>query len=92
MPDKCTLDSRRFLCKNEKNCLKLENVCDGNPQCPDKSDEGLLCNKTCIGCNHDCVQMPTGPLCLCPTGYKNVDINHCEDINECEQYGRYIYL
>ncbi|KYB26208.1 vitellogenin receptor isoform X1 [Tribolium castaneum] len=83
----CTLENQRFLCSDTKTCIKLSEVCDEVNHCPDKSDEGFSCKKTCENCSHNCVQLPTGPKCLCPKGYRNIDEKHCQDINECEIYG-----
>ncbi|CAG9813302.1 unnamed protein product [Phaedon cochleariae] len=89
--EKCSMDNRKFLCSNNKTCIDLHLVCDGHPQCPDRSDEGPLCNTTfdCTkhGCSHECIHLPTGPKCLCPSGYNTIDDKHCHDINECEQFG-----
>lgn len=57
---------------------------------------GILCTHselTCAkhGCSHDCTQLPTGPRCLCPIGYHNVDEKTCVDINECEEYGNILF-
>lgn len=38
-------------------------------------------------CSHECIQTPSGALCLCPKGYHQLSDKHCEDINECETYG-----
>ncbi|XP_017771582.1 PREDICTED: putative vitellogenin receptor [Nicrophorus vespilloides] len=91
-PKDCKLDKRLFLCGNKKTCIKVENVCDSTPHCPDKTDEGNACNdknSTCAThkCSHDCVQLPSGPKCLCPSGYNTIDDKTCQDINECETYG-----
>ncbi|CAH0549992.1 unnamed protein product [Brassicogethes aeneus] len=91
-PNLCTHDAGKFLCGDNKTCIDLAKVCDGSPQCPDKSDESPVCKLPAMscekrGCKHQCLQLPTGPTCVCPKGYKTVDEVHCEEINECEIYG-----
>ncbi|XP_030759399.1 putative vitellogenin receptor [Sitophilus oryzae] len=88
----CTFDQKKYICNDGKACLDLKDVCNGKFDCLDKSDEGGLCNQssmTCShhGCSHECIQLPTGPRCLCPSGYHNIDEKTCTDINECEEYG-----
>lgn len=90
-PKKCRLEEKLFLCANNRTCLPLGQVCNGNPECPDGSDEGSECHNLfdCIvhSCSHDCIHLPTGPKCVCPQGYERKDDRTCEDINECETYG-----
>ncbi|XP_060527930.1 putative vitellogenin receptor [Cylas formicarius] len=91
-PKKCTLEAGKFLCQDKKACVDLKHVCDGNKDCLDTSDESGMCSNSrqnCLThhCSHTCVQLPTGPKCLCPSGYYNVNEKTCADINECEVYG-----
>lgn len=93
-PAKCVLDEGRFLCANNRTCLKLPQVCDDTRDCPDGSDEAPGCqsasnNCKTLTCSHQCVQFPSGAKCLCPRGYHTVDDRTCMDINECETYGIY---
>ncbi|KAJ8941717.1 hypothetical protein NQ318_023313 [Aromia moschata] len=86
----CTPDRRKFLCADGQMCIDVEKMCDGHPDCPDESDEERFCNSTSCsgyGCAHECVLLPAGPKCLCPSGYYSSDAKHCKDINECEHYG-----
>ena len=90
-PEHCTFDQRMFLCADKRTCLKLTQVCDNKAECPDGSDEGPMCKtKTCATheCSHDCIQLPTGPKCICPKGYNTINEKLCEDINECEEFGK----
>lgn len=89
----CSLDNSKFLCSNNKTCIDRIKICDGHADCPDKSDESPLCTLVTAscnshGCSHQCIQLPTGPKCVCPSGYHNEDEKQCKDINECEEYGK----
>ncbi|XP_018579962.1 putative vitellogenin receptor [Anoplophora glabripennis] len=88
---KCNMDEHKFLCSDNKTCIDLHMTCNGHNDCLDKSDEGPMCSlKTSCAehnCSHECVQLPSGPTCRCPTGYHNIDEKNCKDINECERYG-----
>lgn len=76
------------MCQDNKKCLDLEEVCDGTPECIDRSDEGNLCDLE----NLDCVnggmilKHPLGPRCLCNKGFE-YDEEGCSDIDECEEAG-----
>lgn len=43
----------QFQCDHEKKCIDKDQVCDGVPQCQDRSDE-LQCTKKTEGCVHHC--------------------------------------
>ncbi|KAG5684646.1 hypothetical protein PVAND_013864 [Polypedilum vanderplanki] len=88
----CQLSDKKFLCKSGDECLNLSKVCDGKEDCHDKSDEGGQCFKkdACekVDCKNDCVILPSGPTCLCKTGFQfNHTTEKCEDINECDIFG-----
>lgn len=53
-PDKCTLEAGLFLCA-DKTCLNSTVMCDGTPDCKDKSDELAWCNQACK--EHQCQQV-----------------------------------
>lgn len=81
------------MCSDNKTCIQRTQVCDGTINCPDKSDESLTCLKKdlCLShnCSHDCILLPSGPKCLCPSGFRSITDKHCEDINECNTYGAF---
>lgn len=57
------------------------------------NNPGRLCNHSQLNCathncSHDCIDLPTGPRCICPAGYHNINEKVCLDINECEEYGK----
>ncbi|KAK9873892.1 hypothetical protein WA026_002245 [Henosepilachna vigintioctopunctata] len=91
-PNDCTWENRKFLCSNNHTCIDIHHVCDGEFHCPDRSDESALCKAPASlcskqNCSHNCLQLPTGPKCYCPDGYKTINEKECEDINECEIHG-----
>lgn len=43
----------QFQCAHGKKCIEKSQVCDGVPQCQDRSDE-LECAKYMEGCAHQC--------------------------------------
>ncbi|KAF7284499.1 hypothetical protein GWI33_022088 [Rhynchophorus ferrugineus] len=90
--NKCTFDNKKYICNDGKACLDLKDVCNGKKDCADNSDEGGLCLNSKLNCanhhcSHQCVQLPTGPRCICPAGFHNLEEKICSDINECEEYG-----
>ncbi|RXG61742.1 hypothetical protein Avbf_12007 [Armadillidium vulgare] len=40
----CLPENGHFLCHDKSKCLEDDLVCDGNPHCNDKSDEGGKCD------------------------------------------------
>ncbi|KAK9497166.1 hypothetical protein O3M35_004534 [Rhynocoris fuscipes] len=90
--EECTLNNRKFLCKDGINCIPINSVCNRHADCPDGSDEGGQCffanctDQQNNRCQQDCMQLPTGHQCICYKGYKNINGN-CTDINECELFG-----
>lgn len=80
-----------FLCSDNKTCISLDKVCDKKLDCPDKSDEGQLCEMNicqAYKCSHKCVMTPAGPKCICPEGFNRVNDLTCEDVDECQIYGK----
>ena len=72
-PESCDFDAGWYLCKDNHTCIAPTHVCDGNPQCHDKSDEGDFCQKReCADakCAQGCLQTPEGPQCYCLEGYR----------------------
>lgn len=79
----CEMADGNFLCKSEDECVSLDKVCNGSPDCTDKSDEGGSCNETekckSFKCEEECQLLPTGPICLCKKGHAfNKDTKKCE--------------
>ncbi|KAG8302473.1 hypothetical protein J6590_031545 [Homalodisca vitripennis] len=74
-----------FTCKNMK-CLPFSKVCDGTPDCEDRSDEGGRCGGGCLpsSCMDTCQETPLGPRCACYPGYQlSGDSRTCQDVDEC---------
>ncbi|KAK0181269.1 hypothetical protein PV327_003563 [Microctonus hyperodae] len=77
--------SIRYTCATGQS-LYYSQVCDGEVNCRDGSDEGGSCNITCTSqyCDHHCEQTPNGPQCICMSGYKLLaDNKTCVNIDEC---------
>ncbi|XP_050433237.1 very low-density lipoprotein receptor-like isoform X1 [Adelges cooleyi] len=74
-------------------CIALDKVCDKKPDCPgfeDEQQDGCNVNECLInngGCSQVCVDMPHTFRCDCNPGYKLVDNNTCDDVNECDIEG-----
>ncbi|XP_014344907.1 low-density lipoprotein receptor-related protein 2a [Latimeria chalumnae] len=92
-PRPCTIEE--FKCGNG-NCVSLHYVCDNYDHCGDHTDE-LGCSeetgRTCADniCEHNCTDLNEGGfICSCRPGYKpsETDRSSCDDINECEIYGK----
>ncbi|KAG0716890.1 Low-density lipoprotein receptor-related protein 1 [Chionoecetes opilio] len=81
-----------FKCKNGI-CLDYKHLCNGQNDCGDFSDEGLLCNvNECLQtnprvCAHKCIDKGIGYSCQCNEGYvMNANDSYlCEDLDECEE-------
>ncbi|XP_041975502.1 low-density lipoprotein receptor isoform X5 [Aricia agestis] len=74
-------------------CIPISKVCDKHPDCPNFEDEPASrcgedeCAKNNGGCSQKCVDTPVGYYCDCEKGYKLVDNNTCQDIDECMDPG-----
>ncbi|CAL8127285.1 unnamed protein product [Orchesella dallaii] len=93
-PETCGREDGLFLCKYGKECVSAGQVCDGNFDCLDASDEfpncEMSCNKTL--CAHKCLPNPDLSIngsCFCDSGY-SISLSNksdCVDINECQIFG-----
>ncbi|CAH1974934.1 unnamed protein product [Acanthoscelides obtectus] len=88
----CVPDNQKFLCSDNSTCLDIDKVCNKVHDCPGEDDESPLCTAPEYSCekhrcSHVCKQLPSGPMCICPTGYSRVDEKTCKDVDECQQYG-----
>ncbi|KAL9703738.1 hypothetical protein quinque_007256 [Culex quinquefasciatus] len=58
------------ICRVTNTCIKVEQLCDGRPDCPDNTDEGFHCKdnlcKNVKECSHTCHNAPEGFVCSCP--------------------------
>lgn len=84
----CTVDNKKFLCGDNTTCISIEKVCNKEKDCKDGIDEGGICDKFNNNtacelhyCPNDaeCYIWPTGPVCVCPKGYRyNSQKKTCE--------------
>ncbi|KOX76539.1 Vitellogenin receptor [Melipona quadrifasciata] len=90
--DKCNNEYDRYLCKN-KRCIFLNATCNEKDDCGDNSEENVdACKKADTACKeaqcqHNCRKTPVGAQCSCRSGYKLMNDQTCEDVNECDNYG-----
>ncbi|KAK7069706.1 Low-density lipoprotein receptor-related protein 1B, partial [Halocaridina rubra] len=83
-----------YKCKNDVNCILIEQLCDYHTDCPENSDEGDFCNRPeeceSLRCEHGCKPSHEGPKCFCPkwqqpNGTRCVDSNPCDVEGTCDQ-------
>ncbi|XP_067123645.1 low-density lipoprotein receptor-related protein 1 isoform X3 [Centruroides vittatus] len=94
-PRRCHKDNtcpkNYFRCKDGITCKKISELCDGIPNCPDYSDEGLFCQNVnacaSANCDNGCRPSPQGPLCFCSDRNKTdcIDTNECHIEGTCDQ-------
>nr|AXY55007.1 vitellogenin receptor [Maruca vitrata] len=59
-----------FLCDNGQ-CLEWHQICDHQPDCQDRTDEGGLCATACANAScSDCQATPRGAACRCGAGLR----------------------
>lgn len=84
------------LCRMTNKCLTVNQLCDGNFDCPNGIDEGFRCEeKICDRnkeCSHFCHNVPEGFICTCPPHMfllpngKKCSMDHsCEAWDTCSQ-------
>ncbi|XP_046473466.1 very low-density lipoprotein receptor isoform X2 [Neodiprion pinetum] len=83
---------KQFDC-GHGSCIPLSSLCDGKPDCLGWEDEPLdLCKKNeCLvnngGCSQICVDLPIGFRCECRNGYRLINNQTCDDVDECLEPG-----
>lgn len=84
------------LCGFSRQCISVNQLCDGKNDCEDTTDEGFLCaDKLCERdheCSHRCHNTPEGYICSCPDHLflqpngKRCSMQHaCEHWDSCSQ-------
>ncbi|KAK9679907.1 Low-density lipoprotein receptor repeat class B [Popillia japonica] len=91
-PTSLTCEHPSRFCDNSTVCIGVEQLCDGQLDCQDMSDEGLRCKEQlCLHsfiCSHTCHNAPEGVVCSCPPElHLQPDQIHCLDTHPCEAWG-----
>ncbi|XP_043066692.1 low-density lipoprotein receptor-related protein 1 isoform X1 [Drosophila bipectinata] len=84
------------LCGFSRQCISVNQLCDGKNDCEDTTDEGFLCaDKLCERdneCSHRCHNTPEGYICSCPDHLflqpngKRCSMQHaCDHWDTCSQ-------
>ncbi|XP_067627209.1 prolow-density lipoprotein receptor-related protein 1 isoform X1 [Eurosta solidaginis] len=84
------------VCAVSNKCISVKQLCDGNIDCEDATDEGFLCaDKMCDKtneCSHYCHNAPEGFICSCPPHMflqpngRRCSMQHaCEHWDTCSQ-------
>ncbi|XP_002138212.3 prolow-density lipoprotein receptor-related protein 1 isoform X1 [Drosophila pseudoobscura] len=84
------------LCGFTRQCISVDQLCDGKNDCEDTTDEGFLCaDKLCDHgheCSHNCHNTPEGYICSCPDHLflqpngKRCNMQHaCDHWDTCSQ-------
>lgn len=86
----CEYPSR--LCDNNTKCISVDQLCNEQPDCEDRSDEGMRCGdmlcEHSFACSHDCHNAPEGLICSCPPHlHLQADRAHCLETHPCEAWG-----
>ncbi|XP_030229100.1 low-density lipoprotein receptor-related protein 8 [Gadus morhua] len=75
---------------SDGSCLPLSWRCDRSPDCLDGADERDCDQDECAvangGCSHQCLDLPMGFMCACPSGMRLLRDNQCEEIDPCLEH------
>ncbi|XP_044727187.1 prolow-density lipoprotein receptor-related protein 1 isoform X2 [Chrysoperla carnea] len=80
------------FCDNQTKCISVHSLCDDQPDCEDKSDEGFRCSEQlCLhrnDCSHNCKNSPEGMVCYCPPNlHLQADRVTCSEEHPCKAWG-----
>uniref|UniRef100_A0A4W4GV52 Low-density lipoprotein receptor-related protein 2 n=1 Tax=Electrophorus electricus TaxID=8005 RepID=A0A4W4GV52_ELEEL len=89
--------SSDWPCPSSGVCIRMEQLCDGTPHCPDGEDEtNSTAGRNCsiwrcasLSCEHRCEASPEGGTCSCLPGYvvSSNNSRSCIDYNDCQVWG-----